>query len=168
MPLVIDGYNLLHASDVFGQGPGRTSLESSRRALLDFLADHLPAKDLSDVTIVFDASGAPPGLPREEVYRGIAVRFAPRREDADAVIERLIEEHGQPQALVVVSSDHRIQRAARRRRATSIDSDVWYTQLVREAQSRPAPREVKPAPPVDPEDVARWVREFSDEARDDE
>jgi len=167
MALLIDGYNLLHASDIFGDGPGRTSLERSRRALLEFLAANLTDKDLAETTIVFDASGAPPGLPREEQHAGVSVRFAPRREDADAVIERILEEHGQPQSLLVVSSDHRIQRAARRRKATFIDSDVWLAQLTRANHARRPPAgEAKPAAPASPEDVAHWVREFTNEPDD--
>ena len=36
--ILIDGYNLLQASGVFGR-PGRTSLEGSREALLDWLGE---------------------------------------------------------------------------------------------------------------------------------
>ena len=54
MSLLIDGYNLLHVTGIFGEGPAARSLESSRHALLGFLAKHAVA-DHTAVTIVFDA-----------------------------------------------------------------------------------------------------------------
>ncbi len=128
--LLIDGYNLLHASGVFGAG-GRTSLESSREALLDWLGDVLSHAQRARTTIVFDARCAPPGLPRSTQKHGISVRFARRRQDADEVIEQLIERHSAPRQLVVVSSDHRLHRAARRRRAQAVDSEVWVARIRR-------------------------------------
>lgn len=59
---LIDGYNLLHASGVFGMG-GRTPLEASREALLDWLGEVLSDAERQRTTIVFDAREAPPGLP---------------------------------------------------------------------------------------------------------
>ena len=69
-------------------------------------------------------------------HRGITVRFAAQYEEADELIEELIRADSAPRRLVVVSSDHRIQRAARRRRAKAVDSDVWYAELVRARRER--------------------------------
>src|SRR5690606_34519981 len=102
MALLIDGYNLLHASGILGRGTGPGSLERSRNALLNFLAESLTPRELAATTIVFDAREAPPGLSRQVTFRGIAVRFAPRGSDADAEIELLIEACTAPRKLVVV------------------------------------------------------------------
>ena len=50
-------------------------------------------------------------------------------EDADSLIEELIQKNSTPKNLTVVSSDHRLHRAALRRKATPIDSDVWFDEL---------------------------------------
>ncbi len=133
--ILIDGYNLLYASGVFGTG-GRTSLEGSREALLDWLGEMLSDAQRPRTTIVFDAKYAPPGLPRTAVKHGLQIRFAPRGCEADDVIEELIVEHSAPRGLVVVSSDHRIHRAAKRRRATPIDSDQWAAKVRRLARTK--------------------------------
>ncbi len=57
MPLLIDGYNLLHVSGVFGSGTALTELHRSREALLAYLAASLEPAQRSHVTIVFDAAG---------------------------------------------------------------------------------------------------------------
>ena len=57
----------------------------------------------------------PPGLPRTFEYRGITVQFAPRNRIADELIADLILAERAPRQLTVVSSDHQVQRVARRR-----------------------------------------------------
>src|SRR5262245_25812417 len=115
MALLIDGYNLLHVTDIVGTpSPSETALHASRRALLNFLAAALDAKSRSETTIVFDAAGAPPGLPQTITHDGMTAHFARRFADADEMLEQIIEEHPAPRTLVVVSGDHRVQRAARR------------------------------------------------------
>ncbi len=162
MSLLIDGYNLLHASGILGRGMGPGSLERSRNALLNFLAESLAERQLTRTTIVFDAREAPPGLPRTFVHRGVTVRFAPRGTDADTLIEELIEEESAPRRLTVVSSDHRLHRAARRRRAKAIDSDVWYGQVVRSRIERARSKRPagKPVGPISDVEVRFWLRQF--------
>ncbi len=160
--VIIDGYNLLHASGILARGIGPGSLERLRGALLNFLAESLDEPQLARTTVVFDAQEAPPGLPRLTKHRGITVRFAPRGSDADAEIERLIAEHHAPRRLTVVSSDHRLHRAARRRRARPIDSDKWYVEVVRErlARGRAKDSPGKPSPPATEGEVRFWLRQF--------
>jgi predicted RNA-binding protein with PIN domain len=164
MALLIDGYNLLHVTDIFGDaGPSETALHASRRALLVFLADVLDAKTRAETTIVFDAAGAPPGLPSTLDHEGITVHFARRFSDADEMLEALIEEHAAPRELVVVSSDHRVQRAARRRGAEFVDSDRWYAERQAERRARGNAAEAASKPGQEtPELVDYWVQEFTD------
>ena len=131
MALLIDGYNLLYATDIFPRAGEPATLERSRLALLDFLIASVPAKLLARTVIVFDAVQAPPGLPGELDHHGLAVRFARRGGTADELLEDLIAAEPDPRNLLVVSSDHRVQRAARQRGANFIDSEPWYAELSR-------------------------------------
>jgi predicted RNA-binding protein with PIN domain len=155
--VLIDGYNLLHASGVFGN-VGRTSLESSRQALLDWLGEVLSDAQRQRTTIVFDAREAPPGLPRSANKHGIQIHFAPRGREADDLLEELIRSHSSPRALTVVSSDHRLHRAARRRRATPVDSDTWVAAL----RVKPTDEELEPKRQVvlEPDEVNEMLRDF--------
>jgi uncharacterized protein len=165
MPLIIDGYNLLNATGIAGQGRGPRRLEQARQALLNTLVESLPADEVPKTTVVFDASESPWGVQRQLSHRGISVYFAAKEDDADSVIERLIAAHSAPKRLIVVSSDHRLQRAARRRKATAIDSDIWFNQLLRDRADRTASKSAaneppKPEGPYSPGEVERWLREF--------
>jgi uncharacterized protein len=167
MPILIDGYNLLHATGITGRSGGPGGLERSRLALLNFLAASLEPGDLPHTTVVFDAHEAPSGLPRVVQHQGLTVRFAARYESADELIEELIRGDSAPRRLVVVSSDHRIQRAAKRRKAKAIDSDVWYAELVRarrERQESLSDVPARPAVPLLEEDVNYWLRQFGGES----
>jgi len=166
MAILIDGYNLLYASGILPAGRGRATLERSRQALLNFLVESLPADEIPRTTVVFDASEAPYGVARTVQHHGLTVCFAPKDEDADSLIEDLIREDSAPKSLTVVSSDHRLHRAAKRRKATPIDSDQWLWQLrqARAARLAPSPTAdvVKPEGPFSPGEVAEWLRRFSE------
>ncbi len=162
MALIIDGYNLLHASGILGRGVGPGGLERSRNALLNFLAESLEDRDASNTIVVFDARDAPPGLPRTTRHRGIQVRFADQGGDADALIEKLIRADSAPRKLTVVSSDHRLHRAARRRRARAVDSDRWYHDVLRDRidRMRSGTASAKPSAPPTEAEVHYWLRRF--------
>lgn len=157
MKILVDGYNLLHASGIFGGVRGEGGFEASRRALLDEIARLLGAA-AGGVTVVFDATDAPVGLPDRHAHQGIDVRFARRYESADALIEELIEAHDAPGALTVVSADNRVMAAARRRRARPIASGEWLAELRDAARARAAV-EAKPPEPG-PEGADYWRRYF--------
>jgi hypothetical protein len=102
-------------------------------------------------------------LPRVVQHRGITVRFAEPGSDADTVIEELVRAHSSPRKLVVVSSDHRLHRAARRRKAKAIDSDQWYAEVLRSRLDRLRRKSssMKPSGPASEEEVRFWLRQFS-------
>lgn len=164
MALLIDGYNLLHATDIFGEGAGAGSFQRSREALLAFLATSLKDSERPETTIVFDAAEAPPGLPNRYTVEGMSIVYASDYPDADALIEELIEQHPAPRGLTVVSSDHRVQRAARQRGARRIDSADWYADLwqrrieLRRQQQRAVPE--KPMGQLSAKEIAYWVEQF--------
>ena len=160
MGILIDGYNLLNATGVEGTGRG-TELERARRGLLQFLADVLTADECSSTTIVFDAQGAPPGLPNQESFHGITVLFSKGYAEADDLLEELIAADHVPRNLLVVSSDHRLHRAARRRKATPVDSEVWIASL-EGRNSSPGSRRPTKSDALDSEPTENWLAEFSD------
>lgn len=164
MSLIIDGYNLLHVTGFVGDGSGR-SLQRCRELLLNFLTVSLDEPQRVQTTIVFDAADAPSGLPRLVKHQGITVRYAAEYSDADALIEKLIRENDAPRSLLVVSSDHRIQRAARRRRASWVDSDRWYSDIWKErlAKQRTAEGTLfeKPVMEMTADEIDYWVARFT-------
>ena len=156
MKLIIDGYNLLHASGVFGGSRGPGGFEQSRRALLDMLADLLGA-EAADTVVVFDAARAPDGLPGRSTHRGIRVWFAREYPDADTLIEELVADATSPH-LMVVSNDRRLQAAARRRRAKAVSCAEWLAEA-RAARRAPRAGDTKPPEPG-PEGAEYWKRYF--------
>ncbi|MBX3412954.1 MAG: NYN domain-containing protein [Pirellulales bacterium] len=162
MTLLIDGYNLMHAAGIVGSGVGPGGLERSRRALLNFIVESLEVDELARAVVVFDANERPPlAVSDSFVHRGLRVRFAADHGEADELIEELIRLDSVPKRLLVVSSDHRLHRAARRRKGQAIDSDRWYAQMVarRAARRAPDPRESagKPAMPQVDSQVKYWL-----------
>jgi hypothetical protein len=167
MTLLIDGYNLLNSVGITGRGPGAGSLARSRNALLNFLAESLTPDEVGGTTVVFDAAGAPPGLPRTVEHRGICVRFSKGYPDADALIEELVQADSAPKRMTVVSSDHALQRAARRRKARAVDSDVWFHELLarRARRETSPPASARPQLPLSEHEVAHWLEEFGGQER---
>ena len=164
MALLIDGYNLLHVSDIFAPQGAGTELHRARLALLDFLTKAIEARERNQTTIVFDAAGAPPALPHTLAHEGMTIRFARRHSDADELIEELLDEHPAPRSLTVVSSDHRVQRAARRRGATYVDSESWFTmvranQKIQQFKSNDESAKADAKTPSD--EVSYWMGEFT-------
>ena len=113
---------------------------------------------------MFDASDSPWGVAKQSEHRGITVQFAAKDTDADTVIEQLIAADSAPKRLTVVSSDHRIQRAAKRRKAIAVDSDIWFAQILRDRAARTAGSATadvpKPEGPISSGEVEHWLREF--------
>ncbi|MEO8496788.1 MAG: NYN domain-containing protein [Planctomycetota bacterium] len=173
--ILIDGYNLLHVTGLSGPEITRReiavgALERARNALLNFLAASLDADERQQTTVVFDSSCAPPVLRLARQHRGITVKYATGYESADELLEELIREAAAPKRLTVVSSDHRVQRAAKRRKARAVDSDVWYDEI-RESRRQPgipvATVPPRPTGPLSEDEVAAWLAEFGDVCLED-
>ena len=130
MPTIIDGYNLIFTCGLEGKKRTPQSLEKARYRLISTVAAKSSDNKRSATTIVFDAKRLPiKETSADSVVDGIRILYAVDYEDADTLIEELIAACSIPKKLTVVSSDHRLQTAATRRKATAIDSDVWYDRL---------------------------------------
>ena len=157
--VIIDGYNLMHVTRFkpIGSAPGE--LKRCREAMLSFLAKEVAATAFRKLTVVFDSEHAPKGLPDSILWRHIHVLFAVRENSADDLIASLIQQQPNPRRLVVVSSDHRVHVAAQRRRATAIDSDVWFDAIVdRQENAKPlATNAVDDLPPLSAKEHQEFV-----------
>lgn len=166
MAILIDGYNLLHATGVLSRTVGPGSVEKLHADFLDFLAARLTTSQIAQTTVVFDAKGRRAQTRRALTYAGFQVHYSARDEDADHLLEELIDAHRDPRHLVVVSSDHFVQRAARRRGAKPVDSGPWWSELLqawRQRQRAARPDDVKPPAPLSAEEANWWLSQFDDE-----
>ncbi|MEZ6105621.1 MAG: NYN domain-containing protein [Pirellulaceae bacterium] len=149
MRLLIDGYNLLHASGLMGRAIGPGALERARDRLVTQVAARLTEQERALTVIVFDARSAPQGASSEYTVDGLGIRFAVDYVSADEMLVELVRAHAAPESLTVVSSDHQVQVATSRRGATVIDSDRWWdkSKPIQETKS-PSPRSSTPDVPV--------------------
>jgi uncharacterized protein len=162
MAYLIDGYNLLHAMGVLRGRVGPQGLEKARQRLLGLLLGALGA-EASSATIVFDAAGAPAGAEDEQEYQGIHVRFAVHQEQADDLIEDLIHHDSAPKQLTVVSDDHRLQQAARRRHCPVLGCLDFLEELDRTRRRQKVKSAQEPEKEVPSrQDMDRWLRAFAD------
>jgi predicted RNA-binding protein with PIN domain len=172
--LLIDGYNLLHATGAVGSGRrgshGPGQLARARQRLLQQLSAGLSEEQRLTTQIVFDAHRKVTG-DEEQVVHGMTVTYSAGFEEADDLLEQIIRQHPQPRTLTVISSDLRVQRTAKARKAQAVSCDQWLMQLLE--QSEPSDAAQKPplqepqerqerqgSPLLSAEEVARWLDEF--------
>ena len=154
--LIIDGYNLLYTTGMIAKPVGPGQLERGRNLLMGLLVRYLSPDDRQRTTVVFD-SDVDAGNPAV-VVSGVLIEFAVEYESADARIIELVRRHSAPRQLVVVSSDHEIQRAVAARRATAVDSDLWLENLVERAADGKESADVPDRPVIDETDVRYWMQ----------
>jgi predicted RNA-binding protein with PIN domain len=167
--LLIDGYNLLHAAGLARRTYGPGDLERCRRNLLELIGRQMSDEQRRRTTFVFDAKDPPPDADRHGTHAEMLILYAERDEEADDMIERLIAGHSAPRQLVVVSSDHRLHKAARRRKAAPIDSDAFLDECARRVYCRRAPRsepEVKPGCDTSLAAIEEWLAVFDIDPHD--
>lgn len=158
--LIIDGYNLMHAAGLVRATYGPGDLSRLRHQLLVKLTKLLTPEEQKRCTVVFDAIEAPANLPGRYRHGELSVIFAERGHEADETIEELIRQHSAPRRLMVVSSDHRLQKAINRRRGSAVDSDVFLQKF--ESPNRrigpPSNPSKSPRPPE--KELEFWLGEF--------
>jgi predicted RNA-binding protein with PIN domain len=152
---LIDGYNVLHAVGLPRRvGPG--ALQLARQRFLALVRHRYPD---AECTVVFDGKRA--STPQNE--RGITVLFS--NGTADDLIAELLAHDSAPRTLCVVTSDHAVQTAARRRQASVVEAD----RFVRDLESRPVPPPASgPEKPTVEPDTERWLEAFGAIDRDPE
>jgi predicted RNA-binding protein with PIN domain len=149
MRTLIDGYNLMYAVGLLGKRFGPEGFRKTRHRFLNDLSSLLGPVAAHQTTVVFDAAHRAEELPGQTTHQGLSVLYAVGDESADERIEALIAHHSAPKNLTVVSSDHRIQRAATRRKAQAVSSEAFWSRL---NERRPAAAAMAP---LTPEEQAR-------------
>lgn len=162
MRFLIDGYNLCHGLGLLlartnpSSKAGPHELERARLQLLGLVAGVFPG-----ATVVFDAAGAPPGSHDEDVHQGVHIRYA-LRGSADDVIEDLIQHDSDPRRLAVVSDDHRLQQAARRRHCQVLGTEAFQAEMDRQRRrnhEQARPQSDKPDG-VSEREAKEWLEKF--------
>jgi predicted RNA-binding protein with PIN domain len=130
VPVIVDGYNLLHAR---GEAPSPAARADLVSALVAWARPRRRR-----VVLVFDAWAGGAREAHEEAHGPVTVWFTRAGERADAFIVRWVAAH--PEA-VVVTSDRAVQQGAARRGAAVLDSESFVSRLEGAAPfERPQPR----------------------------
>lgn len=168
--LLIDGYNVIPPVAPPSGGSDPKWLQRERMQLVRRLSEHLPEDVRRRSCVVFDAHQPPPDRPSRFFVDEIDIRFAVDYAEADDLLEEIIGAHSAPKQLAVISSDHRVQAAARRRGATVFDSQPWLDQLLegraplsplaKRKKKRAGQGSANDAKPLAEDEVEKWMREF--------
>lgn len=149
MPLLIDGHNLI------GRMPDLSLENPNDEAALVRRLRQYCWRHHRRATVVFDAGlpgGRSPVLSSPEVQ----VIFAPQGQTADALLRQRIRRARDPAGLIVVSSDHSVQAAAKARGARVIPAETFAAELTAssETEDDEKPRSVG--------DLEEWLRLFNE------
>ncbi len=153
--IIIDGYNLLRSvQKSFEDFELVTDIHLCR--LIDA---YLKLIDEAGC-IVFDGIGPPDKEIFENMSR-LEVIFSGRNSDADGVIEDKISANTAPRRLVIVSNDHRLRTAARRRRATSLKTEAFWESVLIEISRKSRPREPRAKREgISESETKQWLKRF--------
>ena len=161
--ILIDGYNLIFQCGLEGKSRTPASLQRGRNRLVGELEVGLPESIKQRTALVFDATRLPSGESRSttQTESGLTVIYALGYEDADTLIEILIQKNSTPKKLTVVSSDHRLHKAALRRKSTPVDSDQWFDQITGESTKELANESIEEKKlQIEQLDKIDWLEEF--------
>ena len=152
MRLLIDTFNVLHVTGVLP--PGLAGPEVPGLAAL------IQGSRWSDTPVALICDGMPPpeGPPRlPPRIRAIYSKGV----EADDILERLIADSTAPGRLLVVSSDRRVRRAAKKRGAQDLESEQ-FLRLLLEDRDRARQQPSTPHRPANlrPGEVQSWKNEF--------
>src|SRR5687768_158064 len=107
MPLIIDTFNVLHTVGVLPPELAGIDVQG--------LIGLLKRSRYRDEKVTLACDGKPqPGLKSGEP--NVVIRFSGAGKPADDLIGQLVRASTAPRRLIVVSTDHAVQRTARRRR----------------------------------------------------
>jgi hypothetical protein len=133
--LIIDGNNLLHA--IFKVAGDTESINDV--GLCRWVSRFLGLTGEKG-EIIFDGSG-PPDKSGFDNIANLEVSFSGMGSDTDTVIEDKIRASTAPRSLTIVSSDRRLRKAARARKAMSVKAESFWVDLQRQLNRKAAIKE---------------------------
>ncbi|MBN1437383.1 MAG: NYN domain-containing protein [Sedimentisphaerales bacterium] len=156
MPYLFDGYNLYHAALKL---PDFSSIVP--RKLCALIAQDMQRLRQAAV-VVFDGTEPRGQFTPIEPDGFVKLIYSGPHREADDLLEQLIQRNTAPRRLIIVSSDRRIQKAARRRRAKAIRAHEYLEEMIRRASTPPRPKD----PPekrlgVPPGQLGQWLDLFN-------
>ena len=161
MPYLIDGHNLI------GQLPDISLDDPHDEAKLVERLKSFMGRHRKRCTVVFDG-GLPGGFSRDLSTHSVQAVFAHGGTSADAIIMERIQAARDPGSLVVISADHEIIDAARRRRITVLAPTEFAQQLQAPGKPQAPARDGSEANPrLSAAEVNDWLRLFGAESEDD-
>jgi len=171
MRIIIDGYNLAHASTWMGLRGRVREPRGLRLMMMRMLAQY--AERIDDrMTVVFDGLPADRGKIIEIGDRaGVEVLFSGHDTDADTQIERMLEVSTGARDTLVVSSDRQVRAAASRRKAKSCRSGEFFNRI---RKALIEPEKVTPSEPgekfagLSDADVTVWMRILGFDEKEDQ
>ncbi len=152
---IIDGHNLLHRIYKLEGDSGAISDVGLCRILGRYFKLTGEKGEM-----VFDGTG-PPDKSGFDNISNLEVFFAGLRTDADTVIEDKIRVNTAPKRLTIVSSDRRLRKAARTRKATSMKSDVFWNDVQKQlSRKRPAKEPTEKRQGLNEGETEQWLEFF--------
>lgn len=147
MPYLFDGYNVYHTAGYLCHEWSHVTPYS----LCAYIAEDM--KNLREHgVVVFDGKQLGNSTTVIKPEGHLRAVYSGPGKSADDLIEKMIRANTHPKLLTVVSSDRRIRKAARRRRAISLAADEYLGALLAR-QGR------QPAVPIEPEEKQQGLPE---------
>jgi len=126
--MIVDGYNVIHRVPRFC-GLMDTSLESARKALLQYCAEWITMRnDVWQFCVVFDGDSSVADS-YGQTARGVRALYSRGKEAADDKILAIIGQRGKSCRYVVVTDDNRVLAGAKERNAETMSSLVFASVL---------------------------------------
>jgi len=125
LKIIIDGYNLLMASDRFRRN-FVNSFDETRKKFIENLYSYKRLKG-HDITVVFDGWKSGYHVEKREIISGIKVIYSMRGEKADEVIKRMVKNGD---FSTVVTSDRDVANFVLRHGAVVISSGEFEESLM--------------------------------------
>lgn len=163
MKVIVDTMNALHMTGILP--PEMAGMD------VPGLVQHLSQGRWAHSQVVLVCDGCIPSGQRAIKRGGISTVYAGVGREADDLIEELIERSHAPTGLLVISSDRRIIKSARRRRCHSMSSAAFLRSLIHDHErttSRGKPRQDRGRPQgkVSQKSVDEWRTRFGLDDKD--
>ena len=157
MAIIVDGYNVLHASRWL-----RSAWKGVDRAEFCHLLGRLARHSGEKITVVFDAMPSEPDVGGGKAL-DVEVVFSGHGRTADEVIIQIINASSGPRDLTVVSSDRQIKAAARSRRCKTRGAGEFIKASARELEQAQSKQHLEPTEKekgLSRRETDQWLSEF--------